>query len=340
MDESVLFVINGFGMGNATRCDSLMDILEKDYKIDVITSDKAFLYFQQNSKISNLYKQENINLEKKVKYGSWSYYFHYMPHFFKRLFKNYSTQKQILNSTKYKYVFFDSDYCFIAHRILSNRKNIIAINNSYEIIKYILSNPSVMRLDIAFSLLIEICDFVMHYIFCRYIICPCLDYNFDNKATLSLFKILKFPPLVRRSLMFKQSKKDKRINILAVSSSSSIDMDQATYKIPQNEFIIDNTQQLVDADLVVCNSGQSTLSECLYLNKKTVVVPLHKHAEQYVNSLIAKSKGLILFENGLNFEELAQETSRIQYNYLYDQSVKVIKNYFKVIEKEIYDHLR
>lgn len=339
MNKSILFVINGFGMGNATRCDSLMDVLSSDYQIDVITSDKAYLYYRQNSKVKNVYKQVDLNLENKIEYGSFQYYRNYIPHFFKRLLKNYKIQKKIMNSKKYDYVIFDSDYGFVIHKILTQTKNIVAINNSYEVIHYFLKNPKTMKPNLTASLFLEICDFFIHYVFCRYIICPCLDINTPQRKSVSLHKVLLSPPLVRRSLIKNKTSENNTGGILVTSSTSNIRASFNVFKKTQNEFKLDNTQLLTGSSLVVCNAGQSTLAECLYLNKKTLVAAIPKHAEQYVNSLIVQNKGMSVYLADSDPEILSRNTPTVEYNYNYDHSVKTIQSHFKTIYKEIYDHL-
>jgi hypothetical protein len=103
MSKKLLFVINGFGMGNATRCYSLIEILGSEYEIDVMTSDRAFLYFQNLPLIQNVFKQNDINLTQHLKYGSLKYYTRYIPHFINRLFVNYSFQKKIISSKDYAF---------------------------------------------------------------------------------------------------------------------------------------------------------------------------------------------------------------------------------------------
>ena len=44
--KKILFIVNGLGMGNATRCHSIIEILdEHDYLTDVVTSGNGLEYF-------------------------------------------------------------------------------------------------------------------------------------------------------------------------------------------------------------------------------------------------------------------------------------------------------
>ena len=340
MSKSILFVINGFGMGNATRCDSLMDVLAVDASIDVITSDKPYLYFSHNPKVTNLFKQKDLNLEKKFRYGSLKFYFSYIPHFFKRLWGNYQIQKNILSVNRYDYIIFDSDYCFVLHKILGNKKNLIGINNSYEVINYFIKQPASLKLNLILSLFLELSDLVVHYTFCRFVIAPCLDIEVSRNKLISLNKILLSPPLVRWSLMRNLKKNEASLkNVLVTLSSSNVESPISKLKNFKENFTLDNVQHLTDAKIVVCNSGQSTLSECLYLNKKTVVSALPFHAEQYVNLLIVLNKGMLAYDQNTQLDQLAADSSAFDYSYSYEQSIGRIKTHFTHIERELYDNL-
>ena len=245
MHKSVLFIINGFGMGNATRCDSLIDILVADYRIDVMTSDKAYEYYKNNSKVTNLFKQQDLNLKKKINFGTFEYYLNYVPHFFKRLFVNYKLQKKILAMGNYEALYYDSDYGFILNRFFNNSKNIIGVNNSYEVLSYLIANPSKIKINILPSLSIEMLDFVTHYIFCNYVICPCLGFNSIIKSKFK--KIRLCAPLVRKSLIEKASP-NRKSGVLIMASSSNVQSELSHLKnnptFAQYTFLIDELKHV------------------------------------------------------------------------------------------------
>lgn len=342
MSKSVLFVINGFGMGNATRCDSLMDIIRDEYEIDVITSDKAHLYFQKSPKVKQLFKQQDLNIKKTHTYGSVAYYTSYIPHFIKRLFNNYFIQKKIIAQKKYDMVFFDSDYSFILHKLSHPRQKNIGINNSFEIIRHFVKKPHELKWSFLLSFLIEALDLMFYLIFCKYIICPCLDQKLAAKSQIG--KIQLTPALVRKSLIELRS---SVINNKALVMASSSNVESSLKKmIEQNQighlnfvyhdFEVDNRQSLTESNYVICNSGQSSVAECLYLKKSAVVVRIEDHAEQYVNSQIAKANGLIAvnpiiedFQAG--FAQL-KSADALNNTYSYAQSCESIKKHIRLIE--------
>lgn len=340
-------------MGNATRCDSLMDVLANQYNIDVITSDKAYEYYSNNPKISYLYKQSDLNLQQKIKFGSFNYYLKYIPHFFKRLVRNFKRQQRLQEHKKYEAVFYDSDYGFILSALSRKNNNRVGVNNSYEILSYLIKNPSSVKLNLLPSLLVELLDFCAHYLFCNYIVCPCLGFKFDEKNSSVFKKVLLCAPLVRKYLIDKnkQAALPAKEKILVMSSSSNVESSLSLLKqgaLPKYTFLTDglekdNTDLLTSSSLIICNSGQSSLTECLYLNKKALIEALPRHSEQYVNSLIAQDRGLHLLNSRIantQIQNALSSTDKTEYNYNYDVAVKNIKAQLAFIQKDIYEHLR
>lgn len=346
MNKSVLFVINGFGMGNATRCDSLMDILADQYSIDVITSDKAYDYYSINPKISYLYKQSDLNLPQKINFGSLNYYLKYVPHFFRRLVHNFKRQRSLLSNKKYEAVFYDSDYGFILSAMTMRNVNRVGVNNSYEILSYFIKNPKILKFSLIPSIIVELLDFFTHYLFCNYVICPCLGFSFDKENRSAFSKVLLCAPLIRKRLIDKkQSQVNASKKVLIMSSSSNVESSLSLlkpgeltgYAFLTDVFEKDNTDLLTSASLVICNSGQSSLTECLYLNKKALIAALPSHSEQYVNSLIAQTRGLYLLkekEANSQIETLLNSPTKIEYNFNYDMGVKNIKAQLMLIQKD------
>ncbi|MBY0554135.1 hypothetical protein K2P97_06380 [bacterium] len=352
MNKSVLFIINGFGMGNATRCDSLMDILANQYNIDVITSDKAYDYYKSNSKIANLYKQIDLNLQQRIKFGSFKYYLKYVPHFFSRLVRNFRIQKNIQAQKKYEAIFYDSDYGFILNALSIRNKNIVGVNNSYEVLSYLAKNPKTIKLSLIPSLFVELVDFLTHYLFCNYVVCPCLGYNFNEENTSAFKKVLLCAPLIRKCLIDKHQKHNQTSHdhVLVMSSSSNVEsgislLNQGPlsgYTFLTDGLQKDNTDNLISASLVICNSGQSSLTECLYLNKKALIEALPSHSEQYVNSLIAENRGLKILNSNETYAQInaLKAESQTDYKYNYDLAVVNIRAQLLFIEKDKNEYMR
>ena len=60
-----LFVINGLGLGNSTRCEPIIDLLEKGgHDLHLATSGNGLFYYEGNNNLETIYEL------KTLKYGT------------------------------------------------------------------------------------------------------------------------------------------------------------------------------------------------------------------------------------------------------------------------------
>ncbi|MBI4688706.1 MAG: hypothetical protein HY754_00305 [Nitrospirae bacterium] len=66
MKKRILFLVNGLGLGNSTRCHAVIQYLkDKGAKIEVITSGNGLWYFQDRSEVDNIHDIEALYYGKK-----------------------------------------------------------------------------------------------------------------------------------------------------------------------------------------------------------------------------------------------------------------------------------
>ena len=66
MNKKILFLINGLGLGNSTRCYAIIkSLIRKDCEISIITSGNGEWFFQDKKEITNLHTIEAINYGSK-----------------------------------------------------------------------------------------------------------------------------------------------------------------------------------------------------------------------------------------------------------------------------------
>ena len=75
--------------------------------------------------------------------------------------------------------------------------------------------------------------------------------------------------------------------------------------------LMDNTHLLAGADALVINGGYSALSEAFALRKRTFVIPVVGHAEQFVNACLARDLGLGFVATETNVLEQLLEMHRL-----------------------------
>jgi hypothetical protein len=312
-------------MGNATRCDALADLLPAGYLVDFISSDKALDYLKAAGR--NTFAQKNINSGKPEKFGSPLFFLKYLPRFFTRIYSNFLIQRKLIAQNNYDYVVFDSDYSFILHRIFKTKTPLVGLNNSYEVVNFYLKNPLSLRPALVPSLLVETLDFCVYSLFCRYVLCP----SVKPEALNRLFGKFLISPLLIRSKLMTEPQPQKKFGVMVMASSSGAKSPLSA--LPAPPFSTSNFQQLLETRAVICNAGQSSISECLYLDKTALVIPIPKHAEQFANAALAAEKGLqrsdVLKEIEFKFAPNAR------YHYDFVHTCAVVKSHLHTIEEAL-----
>lgn len=344
--RKALFIINGFGLGNATRCEGVMDLLASKYQIDVITSDKAFEFFSGNEKVSNLYRQKDINLKSRFAYGTILFFLTYLIYFSSRVWRNFRIQARTIVKNKYDIVFVDSDYSFIFHR-LAGRRNFVGINNAYEVITFFKNSKSI-KPKLWLSFLIEVMDFAVCRSFLNFIVCPAISYQKLVKQSHPN-KVLVCAPFIRERLLKGEIKSSDGLLVVGTSSGersalTAVSRWSTVQKALINDFEKDNVGLLQNAGTVFCNAGQSSIAECLYLKKRAVLFPIPRHSEQFANAILAKDLGLMIYggqEESHLLKEISEHFSAQGTMAPWDYSLtrKMFFNHFGSIEKE-FERLR
>lgn len=305
--KRILFIVNGAGLGNATRCDAIIEQIIDTYNITVLCSGNSHHYFKSNKKL-NVLPISNYQY-KKGRDGEISFLktLFLFPTYLRIFFKNFFTIKKLIKTSKFNFVITDSDYSFVLLRFVCNAK-FLAINNA----PYIISNLKFTKsyiLKCAPQFFIECMDFLIHRYFAHHILSPTF---IDETKTLG--KTTFIPPLVRNSFyqnqIFKKNVADlPKILILPSGSATSLnnlnlspvfDKVNATFLVPKG-FVTenhkvqtydkydDNSLLFKQADLIICNAGMSCLSEVYITGIPALIIPIKGHFEQRTNSIILTS---------------------------------------------------
>lgn len=292
-------------MGNATRCESLIETLTAEYDIDVLTSGRAAFFFKSSPYLRHLYKQNELSLPTAANlYGTTFFYAISLPHFILRLLKNWFEQLRLIRLNQYDMIIFDSDYGFILHRLFGfirlKQPKLVGINNSADVVQYFKENPGELSNSLKSSYIVEYLDYFFYRHFCHHVIAPSL---FPPLKLTDEPKITRINPLVRR-ILYKNSRQDSQSsesshlsNTKLVCGSSSgiyghIFQELLKYfKIETQMFLNRNEDRIQNCSVIISNSGQSTVAEAITLEKCLITIPIPMHAEQYVNARLAMSYG-------------------------------------------------
>jgi len=308
--KRILFLVNGLGLGNSTRCHAVISWLEADqYIVDVGTSGNGLAYFSSVMKTGQVFPLRPLTYGQKKGRISFLKTIALLPLLLLNLLRNQISVHRALRLNTYDLVVIDSEYSVFLPRWLM-RCPLVAINNSDIIVRQFRGEG--VPGNLWFQFLVERMDFLFHRAVPDYVLSPSLSGEPDNAK----FKHL--PPFVRRELSPKPADHPPRKVLVMMSGSNfrpQFDFLREFTQFKNLEFdvlgvegepygnlkfhgkIYQNVEFLNAADLVVINAGFSAVSEAVCLRKPCLVIPLPNHAEQFVNAQTVEAKGLGIAAN-------------------------------------------
>jgi len=320
--KKLLYIINGLGLGNSTRCSSIMHYHDKNQcVVDVLTSGNGIGFFKNKSGVNKLFFFKGLNYGKGkdgklsirgTLFNAWREVLVF--------FSNAIYLRKKLIDGKYDVIVIDSDYTLLLLKFFV-KVPIVAINHA-SIIVHECQQLSQIPASIRSQLMIERADNWYHRIIPNHVLSPSIECcKADEKKTF-------YAPFIRHDLMRKKGvSKVKSILVMLSGSTfgSSVDFvsdinladymridvigrdgvssDQVQFhgKMMNNKMLINN------CDLMVINGGFSAVSEAVVLQKPCVVIPIENHAEQYINGEIVVRNGLGVVANLVNVVDKVQQ---------------------------------
>ena len=247
----------------------------------------------------------DINTESHFRYGSLRFFAAYVPFFLKRLYTNFKIQRDLFSRIPFDDVIFDSDYSFVLHRLMLAKPRMIGLNNSIEVLNFFAEFPRELNSKLFASFVIEATDYFVHRLFTAVTLCPSLDCQKLRSSGRLPKNFFPYTTVIRKDLMALPAADDGSVLIMSSSSNVETELSHVSQRLESfrcvsliSNFTRDNSNLLNRAHLVLCNAGQSSLSECLYLKKRCIVAPIPRHAEQFANSRLVQSCGPVVFESG------------------------------------------
>lgn len=320
--KKVLFIINGLGLGNSTRCAAIVSELALlKYEIDIATSSNGLKYFYESADISNLFEFKELLYGKHKGKLSILRTAVNLPALVALYLKNVFSLKKILKEKAYDAIIFDSDYTVLG-LLWQRRPLLIAINNAVTVVNEC-ENLSDIPRGIRWQLKVEKMDYWFHKIIPDLVICPTI-----KKINLLSKKTKCTAPIIRRGLRV-QKKNSEVKNILVMLSGSQFGTtteflnqleseenikitiigkeDESHKNIKYLGKIYNNKDLIMNADMLVINAGFSAVSEAIILKIPAVVIPIENHAEQFINAKIFESFGLGLIAHQGNAHNKIRE---------------------------------
>lgn len=318
---NVLFLINGLGLGNSTRCHAIIQRLHASgAHIEVVTSGNGLWYFSDKLEISAIHEIQSLAYGSKDGAISIVRTFASIAGIVGIFRRNAKKIGALLDEIRPDVVVTDSDYNFLPIK----RRNIpiAALNNadviwnSYFQFK---DQPSSIRAQFYG---VEMLDYHFHRLVPDLVLSPSLDPRVPQSGGNNL----RVGPIVRQgydapphtaaperaAVMLSGSVFGTPVNFNRNSYPVKIDVIGRDHPEGWSERAevtfhgkIKNTYPVLkDADIAVVNGGFSAVSEMFWMKKPLVVVPVPNHAEQWVNARTIERLGLGLMATQDNYEEV------------------------------------
>jgi len=288
VNKKSLFIINGLGLGNSTRCDAIIsELQEKHFSVDILTSGASKQYFKNWTR-GNLYHQSRLS------YGNGGFnLFKTIFQNLKNIFLNFKIQSQLI-SMQYDIVVSDSDYVIFLIRLFK-KFTLISINNSAYIIDHLNLLSKEEKLSVETHLLVEKMDCLLNRWIPDIVIIPKLSFEKVSRKNNQYFTSHISRSLTTSDNLISQDKKSK----IALVLTGAIDFDQndivnkvRSLKIDCDFFVPSakgETEYQIDFskyDFMISNSGFSMISESISYCVPMFLLPIDKHAEQLLNAKI------------------------------------------------------
>ncbi len=305
-EKKILFLANGLGMGNSTRCYAVIErLVEKGAVVDVMTSGNGLKFFseKQGKGINRLIETKSFKYGKDSS-GKLSAFKTLLSIF--QLAAVYIANNKLVKSyikeNQPSLVVTDSEYVFLP--MWFSNIPIVALNNSDMVVTSFFKFPNKPFSIYPQFFLVEFFDFMFHLIVADKVISPRLDCSKSFGK-----KFIKVPPIVRKDVTGDLLEGVVKNGVIMLSGStfgSNVDLhgEKFPFQIDvigregENDEglsfhgkLVNNLHILNKADFLVINAGFSAVSEGVCMRKPLIVIPVENHAEQYINAKMVEGLG-------------------------------------------------
>jgi UDP:flavonoid glycosyltransferase YjiC (YdhE family) len=317
----ILFIVNGLGLGNSTRCHAVIQrLLEQNAEVQIITSGNGLWYFQSVPGISQLHEIESLYYGTKEGRISIARTLSAVSDFAAILRRNAKKISSLLTTWRPDIAVLDSVYTFRPFKRagipLVALNNADVIHTSY---RRFSDRPRSVRPQFW---CVEEPDYLFHRLVPNLVISP----NLDPSLTEVGGNVRRVGPIIRRGFTPTTLRSPVALVLVMLSGSRfgtpvkfkrkewPFDIDVVGRPAPENwdargriRFhgkLLDNRALVEKADMVVVNGGFSAVSESFSMRKPLVVIPVPNHAEQWVNARTIEHLGV-----GLSAQEAGLESA-------------------------------
>jgi UDP:flavonoid glycosyltransferase YjiC (YdhE family) len=297
----ILFLVNGLGLGNSTRCHAVIQrLLEQGAEIQVVTSGNGLWYFRSVPGIARLHEVESLYYGVKDGRISIARTLTAVTDFVAILRRNAETIAAVLSNWHPDVAVTDSVYT--SRPFKRAAIPLVALNNAdvvHKSYRRFADRPRSIRPQFW---CVEEPDYLFHRLVPDLVISPTLDPTLPevqgNVRRVGPIVRQGFSPLAARSpvacvlvmlsgsrfgspVAFDRTDWPFEIDVVGRPAPSNWDVGG---RIRFHGKLLDNKALVEKADMVVVNGGFSAVSESFSMRKPLVVIPVPNHAEQWVNA--------------------------------------------------------
>jgi len=306
-----LFIINGLGMGNSTRCHAIIEhLLESGVRVHVLTSGNGLIYFSGVKGITSLTPMESFFYSGKNGGVSGWRTFASLHTLYGRAANKKRQLEELLQRLHIDVAVTDSEY--ITSPLRRRKIPIIGLNNADVVVSEYLKCPNPPRDIRSHFWFVEYTDYLFHRFFCDWVISPSAVSGAVRHARIRRVGLIvrrsvsdalpALPPSPvlpadMKSMVFLLSGSIFASKIAIGDGKFPFQVDvigrdgQNVGNVTYRGRLMDNVAFLQNADALVVNGGFSAVSEAMALGKPTFVIPVPGHAEQYVNARVVADMG-------------------------------------------------
>ena len=305
----VLLLVNGLGLGNSTRCYAVIQrLLAADAEVEVVTSNNGMWFFAEKPDVGRITEIPSLHYGQKAGQIDIVATVSQAGLMLDTIRGAETIVADTIARFRPEVVVTDSIYSIRAVRRAG--LPLAAINNSDMVVERMLSGGWPVSVLPQF-LAVELADYLFHRLLPNVVISPRLDTA--DMGVAGPFR--RVGPIVRAACHPQPVRNNQPKRVVAMLSGSAFGSPVALARrrpgitvdvvgrqapsggsIPEGVFyhgkVRDSLTLVQDADLLVVNGGFSAVSEGLFMRKPMVVIPVPRHAEQWVNGDSVRRLGL------------------------------------------------
>ncbi len=285
-----LFLVNGLGLGNSTRCYALLrQLTELGVESHVLTSGNGLKFFSGKPEVKSLHSMPALSYGAHGARVSLPRTLLKVPRWLPAGVQKSRCLRRVVEMVRPDVAVVDSEYCLAP--LKRNRIPVVAINHSHLLISRFWRARKPRGLKLHFWM-VEVLDYLFHLAVPDLVLSPTPPRGGCSKRLIEVGLMVRdefkghnggwiSPREVRRAVYVKGGSE--------LSRRLRLPLGELPFPVEVAEGEV--SQRMRAADCLIIHGGWSSICEAVALNKPTLSVPLPGHSEQYLNAGLLEEWG-------------------------------------------------